>query len=484
MINTGVPSNLNVPQTFHTFTYLYANRSLISLPIRIALVGMKSSAGTAVNGTIYEVADATQTDGLFGVGSELALMCRMAFAVSAFLQRGPRVYAVSIAEPGASVANVKTITVTGSATADGNAIVRIAGRTYTVGIRSGDVQNTTAANISAKIKENDENNPVATTVATNVVTLTHRTTGVQGGDVTVTADQTVAGVTIAVANTVTGTGTPNIQPAIDALGALKYDGIAFGNHYGADITIINTDITARWGATDKGWRYYFLGEPGTIGTGTSLAASANHQAVVIGSFEGGLNTAGELATALAMATFSRERPNAIYNNLKLPLYPPPAATVYTPTELETAIAAGLTPLSAVIDSTGAIVAGQAKIIRMVTTKTTSGSNPFALLRDIGVSRTGVYLARQLDAGYEERFGADANPDGVYLTDDTLDQVGDLAKSILRACGEATILRNVETDIAKLVYERDLVTIGRANVDLWYTVVVGLHQIAWKHNVQV
>lgn len=482
-INTGVPSNLNQPRTFHAFTYLYANRSLVSLPMRIALVGMKTAAGTAVNGQVYEVVDATQSDGLFGATGELALMCRMAYNASAYLGRGPRVFAVSVAAP-AGVAAIKTFTVTGTATADGNKIVKVAGRTFSVGVRNGDVQNTIATAISNALKANQENLPYTVSVAANVVSLTFPTTGVNGNDAAISVEQNVAGATVAAASPTAGTGVADYTTAVDALSTLPYDGIAFGNHAAADITLINTNVAAQWGATSKKWRWYFVAENGTIGTATALAAAANHQGAIVSSFEGCPMLTGEIATAMCMGAFSRERPNAVYNAMKVPLYPPNAATVYTDSEVETAIAAGLTPLTAVVSSTGAIIDGVAKVERLVTTKTTSGGQPFVLLRDLGISRTGVYLARQLDVAAEERFGADANPDGTLQTDDTLDQVGDLAKSIMRAAGEANILRNVEADIQKLVYERDEVTIGRTNVDLWYTVVGGQHQIAWKHNVQV
>lgn len=483
MINTGVPTNLNRPQTFHTFTYLKANRSLVSLPLRAALVGMKSAAGTAVNGTVYEIVDATQTDGLFGIGSELALMCRMAFALTAYLTRGPRLYAVSIAEPGASVAAQRTATVAGPATADGNAVMRLAGRTAVIGIANGDSANTIATKISNAFKALDENLPCSVSVAANVVTFVYRTTGVNGNDVKLVVDQSVAGVTITPANSVVGTGAASIQPAIDALAAGKYDGIAIGNHAAADITIISTDIAARWGAADKGWRYYYVGETGTIGTATALAAAANHQAGIIGSYENCPNLCGELAVFDCIAVNSRERPNAVYNSLRGPLFPPPLADAYTPAELETAIAAGLTPHEPVLASNGAIVDGFSKITRLVTSKTTSGGQPFDTLRDIAVSRTGVALARQLDAESEARFGADANPDGTLQTDATIDQVGDIARVVMRAYGESNVLRNVEQDLKKFLAERDQVVGGRTNADLWYTVVLGQHQIAWKHNVQ-
>lgn len=485
MIVTGVSTSLRRPQTFHAFTYQYANRSLTPLPLRIALIGTMLSTGTATAATVYEISDSGQSDALFGESSELALMCRKALQTGARLQFGPRVYAVGIAEPGGGTANVKTITSTGTATADGNAIVRVAGRTVSVGIRTGDVQNTIATAVSNALKTIQADLPVIVSVATNVVTLTHATKGINGTDIAVSVELNVGGNTLAVANTAVGAGVVDITAALDALAPLPFDGIAISNHAAADIADITTDIASRWSYSEKRWRYYFLGEPGTIGTATSLASSANHQAVVIASMEGCLSTAGEMATALAFATFSRERPNANYDGLKVPLYPPAAATVYTPTEVETAIAAGLTPLTAEIDPfTRNVTEGVAKIERMITTKTTQGSQPFEVLRDLAVSRTGVYLALQLDAAYAARFGAEANPDGTLASDDTIDQVRDMIEGILRLAEEGQIIRNVDNDLARLVVERDATAIGRFNADVAYTVVVGLHQIAYIHRVQV
>lgn len=485
MVNTGVSAQLRRPQTFHTFTYSYATRTLVPLPLRIALVGMQRSTGTAVASTIYEVADADQTDTLFGVSGELALMCRQAMNTGAMLQKGPRVYAVSVAEPGAGTANVKTITTTGTATADGNIIVRVAGRTFTIGVRTGDVQNTVAAAIAAALNTRAAELPVIVTVATNVVTLTHATKGVNGTDVVVTVDKQVAGSAQVVANTATGAGAYDITAALDALAPIPFDAIAIGNHAAADIADIVSDLASRWSYSEKRWRYYFLGEPGSIGTATALASAANHQACIVGSFEGCLSTAGEIATALAFAAFSRDRPNANYDGLKVPLYPPAAATIYTPTEVETAIAAGLTPFTADIDPfTRTVSETTAKIERMITTKTTQSSAPFEVLRDLAVSRTGVTIANQLDVQYAARFSADANPDGTLATDDTADQIRDMVEGILRLYERDNVLRNVDSDLARLVVERDATAIGRFNVDVPYTVVVGLHQIAYLHRVQV
>lgn len=484
-INTGVPSTLLRPQTFHTFLFLRTSGLLVSVPQRIALIGAMRTTGTATAGTVYEATDATTTDALFGQSSELALMCREAYSCSTLFGRGPRVFAVPVAESG-GVANVQTITSTGAATADGNIQLAVAGRLFFVGVSAGDAQNTIATKISNELKKNQQNLPVIVTVATNVVTLTHATKGINGVDVKVDVFAQVAGNTLTVATGTAGTGATDHQPALDALSPQRYDAIAFANHASADITEINTDIATRWGAASHNWGYYFLGEPGTIGTATALAAAANHQAALVMSFEGCRSTAGEMSTAGAMLAMSRERPNANYDGAVVPLYPPPVSVSYTPAEVETAIAAGLTPFTVLIDSAGNVTAARAKCERMVTTRTTTGGQPDDRNRDIGVSRTGIAFAIQLDIAASQRFGADANPDGTLQTEDTEGQIRDMAAAISRelAARDVFVKSKVEADIAAMLVEFDTISLGRTNVALFYTVVLGQHQIAWVHNVQI
>lgn len=487
-INTNVPNSLLRPQTFHTFTFLRAGGKLTSVPLRIALIGAKLTTGaTATNGVVYDMTGLTNadSDALFGVSSELALMKRQADACSKLFGAGPRVFCVSVAESG-GVANVQTITCVGTATSDGNQIVRVAGRTFIVGVRNGDSQNTNATAISNALKARQSELPVIVSVATNVVTLTHATKGINGVDVKVSVDQQVSGMVATVATSVAGTGATDHQPALDALAPLRYDGIVFANHASADITEILSDITTRWGASSKNWAFYFLGEMGTIATGTALAAAANHMAVQVASMEGCLNTAGEMAVAHAMMVFSRERLNASYDGVTVPLYPPAAATIYTGPEVETALAAGLTPFTAVIDSTGAITQNLAKCERAVTTHTTQSSQPDDKVRDIGIPRTAVGIAIQIDIAAAERFGADANPDGVRQSTETDGLIRKMIAAILRAEARDQVIDPdlVEDDITQTVVEHDLVTSGRSNVALFYHPLGSQHQIVWQHNVTV
>lgn len=490
-ITTNVSTSLNRPQTFNTFNYLRLGGSLVTTPLTVAIIAEMSSTGTAVANTVYDIsdfADPSQSDALFGRSSPAAIGARMAFACANLFQRGPRVKVVPIAEPGGGTANITTITVSGTATADDTAILRVGGRTFTVGIRLGNNAATVAAAVNAQFIAKPETLPVVSTVASAVVSLTYPTKGVNGKDVPVSADRTVvSGITFTIAQNATpGVGVADHQPALDALSPLRYDGIAFANHAAADITEIATDIAARWGVASKTWGYYFIGEMGTIGTATALASAANHQSVIIASMEGCLNTAIEMSVATAMLVFSRSKPNAGFNGAVVPLYPPVASVIYTGAEVETAIAAGLTAFTAVLNSNGSFSTTRAKCERLVTTKTTINGVPDDRNRDIGVSRTGIEIALQLDAAWAIASDPASNPDGVPQDEQTDGLIVDLASAVLRAEAVAGVLSktHVEADVAAIRNEHDQTVLGRNNVLVPYTVVTPQGQIAWVHNVQV
>jgi phage tail sheath gpL-like len=487
-IQTNVPNSLLRPQTFHTFTFLRASGKLTNVPIRVALIGAKLTTGaTATAGVVYDMTGLTATDGdaLFGISSELALMHRQSIASASLHGAGPRVFCVPVAES-VGVANVQTITCVGTATVDGNQTIVVAGRVFIVGVPSGTTQNNNAAAISNALKARAAELPVIVTVATNVVTLTHATKGINGVDVKVTVNQQVTGIVATVATTVSGTSVTDHQPALDALAPLRYDGIVFANHASADITEINSDILVRWGASSKTWAIYFVGEPGTIGTATALAAAANDKAVQIASMEGCLNTAGEMATAHCMMVYSRERLNASYDGVKVPLYPPAIGLIYTPAEVETALAAGLTPFTAVLDSTGSLTLNRAKCERAVTSHTTQSSQPDDKVRDIAMPRTVVGIAIQIDIAAEERFGSDANPNGVRQSTDTDKLIKKMWAAIARAEAADQVLDpdQVEADIAATEVEHDSVVGGRSNTAIFYHILGSQHQIVWQHNVTV
>src|SRR5688500_4291834 len=141
MLTSNVPSDKRRPGTFHTFDDTSGARGLIPVTRSIALVGLKTSAGTYAVSTPVQVFNESEADTYFGVGSQLALMVRQAYAAMR-KQEGQggsscQVWACAVTAP-AGVAATRTFTVTGPATANGDVEFRIAGRPIRAAVKSGD----------------------------------------------------------------------------------------------------------------------------------------------------------------------------------------------------------------------------------------------------------------------------------------------------------------------------------------------------------
>ncbi len=480
-VNTGINPALLRPQTFHVLTYLRAGRALEPLPQRLCLIGIQSASATATAGVVIPIDDPSQTDALFGIGSIMALMARKAFATAAFLGSGPAFFACPVAET--TTARVETLTFAGTSTAADNVVIRINGRYFTVGVPSGTSATNVGVAVDAAIKANYEDLHYTSGQSAGVVTLTATVKSTLPNGDFYDVVHLPAGITATFAQSVAGAGILDMQSALDAIAGQEFDGVAVPNHLSADITEITTHLTTAWSDSEKKPRWFFVGENGSIGT--AAAMSANHEGILITSWEQSRSTCYEIATATAVLALSKSRPNANYDGAILPLYPPPIAYDYMTSEIETALNDGLTPMSAVLDTvTRSVVEGQGKIVRLITTRTTLNSLPFTLLRDFGISRTAWFMAKQYDIAFANKFGSGAFPDGVLLDQDTEDLIRDMVININHAAEDAKILKNVDDDKAKLVVEPDATAIGRVNVDNAYTIVVGLHQIAMIHRAQL
>jgi phage tail sheath gpL-like len=481
MIETGVPSSLARPQTFHRFTYLRGGAGLQPLAQKIAIVGAMGAGGQGVAGTLYDIFSAEQADRLFVAGSEAALMVRTAYQMHRLAGKGPRIVAIGCTPPAGGAAATYTATVTGPADESGNVVMRVAGRRYKIGVSAEDTATDVAAAIVEMITRNAAELPVTAANVAGVVTFTYNHKGTNGNDVAIEVEDLPAGIAIVVADGVAGAGALDISAAYTELEGVEVDGIAISTHSSDDVEDLLEHVVAMWGIAEKRWRWGFIGETGTLGTASALAAAANDRAIVIGSVEGSPSLPCEVATALAVGMGSRERANALFNKMPVPIYPPRRG--YSGAEVEAGIAAGLTILTP-IERGRVVVGNQCKVERMVTTKTTEGAEPFLVCRDLAVPRTGAYLARQLDIRYEERFGASALPDGIVVDGTVEDRIGDLVAATWDAAERARLITNVAADLAELEVEEDEEVSGRFNVHTAQTVVIGPHQVAYDHHVKI
>ena len=476
MAQSNLASDKRRPGTFHYFDDTSGSRSLIPIERSVALVGVKSSAGTATVNVPLQVFNESEGAAAGGQGSEIDMMVRAAFAAMRSLAASIRgsackVFVVPLTAP-SGVQATRTFTVTGTATANGDLVIRIAGRTIRAPVKSGDVQNTVAANLKTAIDAYLTTLPVTVGVSTNVVTTTHVTNGVNGNDVKVEVVSTVGGVTVVAANAVAGTGVASIVTALDSLGAKDYLAVALGGHLAQEVTDAGTHLDAMWLAAKKRYRHVFIGETGTLATATTLASGGNRKDIVIGSFEQSPSLPSEFAAMLGVMSQVRERPSYNYDGTILPLYAPADTYIYDDSEVETALAGGVTPLTVTTDT------GSPRVERLVTTKTTVSSIRFENLLDYSHSATVAYYARQLDARLVRAIQGQ-NVDSEFLKD-----LKDIAFEVLKQGEDLGDLHHVDDHVAELIVEAHPTIPSRVLLEFPQSVVPSAHQIDVTHRLFV
>jgi phage tail sheath gpL-like len=469
-ITNSIPVTQRTPGSSVEFDITSGARGLVALQRRVALIGAKITAGTAVNGTVYQIFVDGDGDTLFGKGSELALMCRAALKAARKAGKSPEIYAVSLAEA-AGVKTTKTLTVTGPATQSGNIALRIAGRSISVPVTSGDSATTIATAINTAIGQLAATGvlPGTAGVASAVVTFTYATQGVNGEDLKIAVDAMPTGVGVAVAAGVTGTGAYDITATLDALTDRHYNAIAVANHTSTDVSDLAAYEDARSAPGVKRWSFGFIGTNGTLSAATTLASAANKEYTVVVACEDCPNLPGEIAAHVAVTRFAEEDPSLTMSGVELDLYAPPGASVFTPGnggEVEAALAAGVTPLSVKPD-------GSVYIVRLVTTRTTLNGAPYDNLRDFGVAYTLTWVGEQADAVVNV-FTSDRR--NKKMTAAARKRLRSVLLDMLRRAEKAEILQNVEAHKDEVQVEPDARVPTRMNYDLPVAVVPGLEQV--------
>lgn len=468
-ILTSIPTTQRTPGATIEFDITSGARGLVALARRVALIGAKITAGTGTNGVVYPIYVDGDGDRYFGKGSELAIMCRAALKAGRKAGKMPEIYAVSLAEA-SGVKTTKTFTVTGPATAAGNIILRIAGRTISVPVANGDTANTIATAINTAIGAVAATGdlPGTAAVATNVVTFTVANQGANGEDLKMVVDAAPTGVTVAVAAGVTGTGQYDLTSTLDVLVDKHYNAIAVANHASNDVTDLAAYEDARGAAGVKKWAFGFIGMNGTLSAATTLATAANKEYTTIVVCEDCPNLPGEIAAHVAVTRFAEEDPSLTMSGTTLDLYAPPAASVFTPGlggEVEAALAGGVTPLSVRSD-------GSVYIVRLVTTKTSHNGAPYDLMRDFGVPYTLTWIGEQADA-LVLVFMSD--PRNKKMTASVRKRLRSKLLDMLRAAEAKEYIQNVEFHKNEVQVEPDQSVRTRMNYDLPVSVVPGLEQ---------
>lgn len=272
----GIPSDIRT-NTHHV--EFNSNRAVQGLSLGrhiIMLFGILLSTGTITELTPKLVRTGDEADTFFGVGSQLAEMCRATKRANPYTE----VWACGIDALTGGTAGTKTITVTGTATADGTIHLYVGGRYVPVAVSSGDVQNDIAAAINTAVQAHREYGrmPVTTGVATNVCTATMRWKGVDVVDIRTNynnSDQSVPGVTVAIAAGAAGAGNPDVAELITAIGDVHYNTIVHPWTDSTNLTAIEEEGLRRWGPMVQKEAAIYTAVSGSLNTATSLGSARN-----------------------------------------------------------------------------------------------------------------------------------------------------------------------------------------------------------------
>jgi phage tail sheath gpL-like len=472
-IQTSVPVSTRRPGTFFEFNIANAARGLVPLERRIVLVGMQGAAATKTALEVNQVFSEADADLFYEQSSELALMAKFALRSGKRFGVSAEVWAIGIAAP-TGVAATNTFTVSGTATASGEVILGIAGRTIRAPVANGDSDATVAAAIDSAIQEQEVDLPVTTGVVAAVVTITHLTTGVNGNDVVAeTLDDSVSGITVAAAVGVAGTGAYDITTALDNLGDKDYDLVAIGNHESTDVADLASHLDDMFDPGTKRWRHTIMAETGTLSTAQALATAADNFRQMVVTAEGFRNTPAEIAAYVGMPIASEPDPALPFNSVTLPdLTLPDPADIPTNAEIESAIGGGLLMLSANEQQT------QALIVRGVTTQVTLSSSPFFVMLDVTISKSMFFTARQVDSALKVAFPR-AKKSGR-----TKRRVRSVVLQRLKAVEEQEIIQNVDALAGELLVEDNPTNPDRLDVAIPTSVVPPLNQIVNVINLLV
>lgn len=251
---------------------------------RVLACGIKLSAGSQAELQVVRVRSGEHADSLFGVGSQLAEMCRAIKDAHSTTD----LYACAIDELTGGTKGTKTVTVTGPATADGTIHLYVAGYYVPVAVSDGDAQNDIATAINAAIQAHAKYTrmPYVSTVATNVVTLTMKWKGVDVADARINFndnEETPAGLAVTVAAGTSGAGNPDYSEIVDVLGDVQYHRICVGVSDATNMALLETELETRYGGMVQLEGHVFAAYAGSYGNTQSLGAARNSkQSTIIG----------------------------------------------------------------------------------------------------------------------------------------------------------------------------------------------------------
>lgn len=253
---------------------------LAGIPMRVCVLGNKTSAGTAVADTdILPIDSEATADALLGTGSECATGCYGVLSAG-----DATCYAAPIAEPTSGpVASQVTVLVGGSPTRNGTIRMRIGAKAFGVGVTLSEATTVTATSINTAVNAL-VGAQVTSTVNTSTATILNRNTGARGNQLLIWWDLSDApGVTLTVTGGTpihatlvpfaSGAGTDSVANQLANMAAEQFDFIASCPNDATNMGLIKTHMASESTPGTSHLEHAIYAICGTYAAATSLATS-------------------------------------------------------------------------------------------------------------------------------------------------------------------------------------------------------------------
>lgn len=276
IIFNTIPTDIRTPGQYVEIDNSKALRGLPSLNRRILVVGNKLPTGTAALLTLYRVNSGDEGATLFGRGSVLHEMLRLARTAN----KTSDIWALSVEDLAAGVAATKTITVTGPAAAagtialyiNGQKLDRCGGGRHGIGCRHG--YRRSRRRLPERPGQGNRSRRRGDADGTSQGCL-HPGIGVL---VNFYDDESLpAGLTLEIANGVVGTGNPDVADVVAAISDEWFYTIISPWSDSANMAIIEAELDSRFGGMDMRTGHLFTGVAGTHAQLTTYGSARNNE---------------------------------------------------------------------------------------------------------------------------------------------------------------------------------------------------------------
>lgn len=460
-----IPGDIRKPGAHFEFNTRLAVNTLPGNIQRVLIIGPMLSTGTAEPLTAVSVFSDDEAATCFGAGSLAAGMAAAAIKANSYLQLD--VIGIEDGETGVNAGGA--IAVQGTATKTGTLSVWIAGTQVSVNVENGDKAETIIPALVAAMQKVPELLVTgAYDVENSQLTVSCRSCGEWGNDITLKASTTATGLTLTITPMADGEMDPDIQPALDAVFAAGHDILICPFSTDDTLAALSEHLTSTGSAMEQRGAIGCAGWTGSLGTGVTLASNVNDGRISIPWYRGSVKLPALLAAAYGAVMAGEEDPARPLNTLELVGMDVVDMTQQeSRDEQESALHSGLTPIE--------VGPGNAvQIVRAVSTYTqaATGVEDVSLL-DITSIRTLDYTRKACRERVSLRFPREK------LSTRTPPKVKSELYDVLLKLEAAEILENVAANKDKLRVQPNSSNSNRLDAVIPAGVVNGLHVFAGR-----